>query len=586
MQTTSHSQAKKIVLLFFMIIIGFLIFLGAMFQKSISPRDLPSQMAAERSKAQRGEIISADGFHIASSQKLYKAVVNTRSIDPEKRELFIRLFSIYSGIPKKEIAKALRSRRGSVTLSYRISPKTAQQLKRLAYELRRLGVFVEYELPGGRTVLYGLNILESGETRDYPYGDLLTQVIGYPRKSEDEGYTKSSGVKGVEHYYDDALSARQDAEQIAPRDVNGYLILNKESRTQPGLSGLDVHLNIPVLLQIRVEKILDRMKTDLRADEVMAVVMESDTGKIRAMASSNRYTPGHIRRSDYPSLNTSTIEYSFEPGSVLKPLVFALLLEHKLVNPFDLVNGHNGRFKIGRKVITDEHKFDWLSAENVIVHSSNIGIAQLAQNLQAAEYYQGLLDFGLTRKSGIDLSYEKAGSMPALRRFESEIYKATVSYGYGIQTNLMQLLKAYNAFNNNGRMLTPQLVDYLSDERGQHIPVEQYEPEQAISAATAERMKKILIKTVNKGTGVKAQTEGIEVGGKTGTAHIAEKGRYINEYHTSFIGFANDTKHRYTIGVTVVRPRKIQFASHTSVPTFKSIVDMMIEEGYLKARHE
>ena len=161
------------------------------------------------------------------------------------------------------------------------------------------------------------------------------------------------------------------------------MILNKKSYTKPDKNGLNIQLSIPVTLQKRVEQVLSKMKEKLKAEEIMAVVMESSTGKIISMASSNRFKPNHIKRSDYPSLNSNVIEYSFEPGSVLKPIIFSLLLEEKLVNPYDLVNGHNGRFKIGRKTITDEHKFQWLSAENVIVHSSNIGIAQQAQNLPA-----------------------------------------------------------------------------------------------------------------------------------------------------------------------------------------------------------
>jgi cell division protein FtsI (penicillin-binding protein 3) len=96
-------------------------------------------------------------------------------------------------------------------------------------------------------------------------------------------------------------------------------------------------------------------------------------------------------------------------------------------------------------------------------------------------------------------------------------------------------------------------------------------------------MKKILIKTVNKGTGKKAITPGIEVGGKTGTAHIVEKGKYVSKYNTAFMGFANDySGHDYTIGVIVIQPKKSQFASQTAVPVFKKAVDIMIEEGYLE----
>jgi len=546
---------------------------------------MPSIYAKESSRAQRGNIISADGFHIATTKKLYKAVVDTRYIDPQKKELFIKLFSIYSGMTPKDIKKRLSRKKGVVVLSYNIPQIQAQYLKKLSYELRRFKVFLS--LKNSRTGLrsiHGLSIIESGESREYPYGNLLTPIIGYPHKIEDDGYTSIRGVKGLEKRFDADLAPRQDGFSRGKRDVNGYIILNKESFTKPKINGLDIKLSIPVNLQIRMEKLLDSMKKELEAKQIMLSIMNSTNGRVYAMASSNRYLPKSIHRSDYPSLNSGMIEYSFEPGSVLKPITFSLLLEHKLINPYDLVNGHNGRFKMGRKVITDEHKFDWLSAENVIVYSSNIGIAQLAQKLSGYEFNNGLKRFGFAQKSTPDLIYEKSGSIPSAKRLENEIYKATCAYGYGIRANLMQLMRAYSVFNNNGKMVTPQLVESFIDEYHQEKRLDPFEMVDVLRSATAQRVKKILIKTVNKGTGKKAITPGLEVGGKTGTAHIVEKGKYVRKYNTAFMGFANDDKHKYTIGVIVIQPKKSQFAAQTAVPVFKKAVDIMIEEGYLEPK--
>lgn len=579
---TDKSKSKKILLLYIFIALAFFIFLSVMLLTVVKVRDLPSLYAYDDSKASRGSIISADGFKLATTLKLYKAVINTRYLDPDKKELFINLFSIYSGISQKEIREKINGKNGVVVLSYNIPQKEAQYLKGLAYELRRYKVFIEQKNPKtGQRLLQGLSIIESGESREYPYGKLLTPIIGYSHKIEDEGYTRVTGVKGLEKRFEGEVQPKQDGSSRGKRDVNSYIILNKESFTKPNINGLDVILNIPVAFQIRMERILDEMKEDLRAEHVMIAIMDSNDGTVLSMASSNRFLPKEIKRSDYPSLNSGMIEYSFEPGSVIKPITFALLLEKNLVNPYDLINGHNGRYRIGRKVITDEHEFDWLSAENVIVHSSNIGIAQLAQRLSGIEFYEGLLKFGFTQLSTPDLVYEMRGSTPSATQLDSEIYKATCSYGYGMRANLMQLLRAYSTFNNNGRMVTPRIVNRFVDEFGREIKVPYEEQPQVIKSSTAERMKKILIKTVQEGTGVKTKTEGLEIGGKTGTAHIAERGRYVNRYNTSFVGFANDEKHRYTMGVVVVEPKKTQFASLTAVPVFKKAVDLMVEEGYL-----
>jgi len=579
----NHNKSKKILFLYALISLGFFIFLSVMLLTVVKSRHLPSTYAKDSSRAIRGSIISADGFHLATTKKLYKAVVNTRYIDPDKKDLFVELFSIYSGIDTKEIRKRLSKRKGVIVLSYNIPQIQAHYLKKLARELRRFKVFLE--LKNARTGLrsiHGLSILESGESREYPYGNLLTPIIGYPHKIEDDGYTSISGVKGLEKRFDVELSARQNGSSRGKRDVNSYIILNKDSFTKPEIDGLDIKLTIPVALQIKIERMLDKMKIELQAKQIMIAIMNSNTGDVYAIASSNRFLPKHIKRSDYPSLNSGMIEYSFEPGSVIKPITFSLLLEKNLVNPYDLVNGHNGRYKIGRKVITDEHRFDWLSAENVIVYSSNIGIAQLAQKLSGYEFNEGLKSFGFTQKSTPDLIYEKRGSVPSPKRLENEIYKATCSYGYGMRANLMQVLRAYSAFNNNGRMVFPRLVDSFINEQAIEDKMPYQEQVQVIKSSTAQRMQKILIKTVNKGTGKKAITPGLIVGGKTGTAHIVEKGKYVKKYNTAFMGFANDATKNYSIGVVVVQPKKSQFASQTSVPVFKKAVDIMIEDGYLK----
>lgn len=579
----NQNKSKKIFLLFSLIGLGFFIFLSVMLITTLKSRDIPSLYTKDTSKAVRGSIISADGFHIATTIKLYKAVINTYYIDPKKKELFVELFSIYSGIDVKELKEKLSKQKGIVVLSYNIPQKQAQYLKQLSYELRRFKVFVERKNPiTGKTAVQGLNIIESGESREYAYDKLLTPIIGYPHKVEEDGYTYVKGVKGLEKKFESELQAKQDELSQGLRDVNSYIILNKDSFTKPEINGFDIKLNIPVALQLRVERMLDEMKEDLDAKEIMLTIMNSKNGKVIAMASSNRYLPKYIQKDDYSSLNSGMIEYSFEPGSVIKTITFSLLLDKGLINPYDMVNAHNGRFTIGRKTITDEHKFDWLSAEDVIVHSSNIGIVQLAQKLSGADFNKGLIDFGFSTKSTPDLIYERVGSVPDAMQLNNEIYRATCSYGYGIRVNLMQLIKAYSAFNNNGRTITPKLVNCFINNQKKELVVPDEEQIQVIKSSTAERMKSILIKTVNEGTGVKAKSEGLEIGGKTGTAHIVEDGEYVSKYNTSFIGFANDKNSKYIIGSVVIKPKKSQFASQTAVPVFKNAIDLLVEEGYLK----
>jgi len=577
-------NTAKIIFLFVLVTFGFIIFLGAVFYWSNTKRRLPNLKYTEINRALRGDIISKDGFRVATSKKLYKVSIDTRNIDPGKKELFVKLYTLYSGDNPKKVKKIMNSHYGNVVLSYNIDSKKAKYLKNLARKLFLLRVFKTYENPKTKdTFLHGLSISESGEKRIYPAVDTLTPVIGYIKKYEKNRITRIKGVKGIERYYEDKLRPIQNSILQGRRDIANTVILDRYSINTKRIDGFNVYLNISLKIQKIIEKILDVKKQYLDAYEIIACVMDSKSGSVLALASSNRYNPDSIKRKDYPSLNVAAAEYSYEPGSVMKPITFSLLLENKKINPFDLVRIYGGRYKLGRRTIRDAHAYEWLSAEDVIVHSSNVGIAQIAQNLDPIEFYQGLKDFGFSQKSGIDLPREARGEIPPLHKFKSETYKATVGYGYGMRANFTQILKAYSAFNNNGREVVPRIARKISLKNSEFRPLSYPNQKQVIPVAVAKRVKKILIKTVLKGTGTAAIYDGLEIGGKTGTAHIAGGGGYTNNYNSSFFGFANDKKNRFTIGVLVRIPKKkyTYYASQTAVPIFRQIVEKLVEEGYL-----
>ena len=148
----------------------------------------------------------------------------------------------------------------------------------------------------------------------------------------------------------------------------------------------------------------------------------------------------------------------------------------------------------------------------------------------------------------------------------------------------MQILKAYTVFNNNGYITTPQIVSSLITPNNKEITLPIQEPIKVISKRTANKIKKMLIKTVKKGTGLNTQIKGLEIGGKTGTAQIAGGGKYLSKYISSFFGFANDAENKYTIGVTVFEPISTgknwyyHYASHSAVPIYKEIIETLISD--------
>jgi cell division protein FtsI (penicillin-binding protein 3) len=243
--------------------------------------------------------------------------------------------------------------------------------------------------------------------------------------------------------------------------------------------------------------------------------------------------------------------------------------------------------KLGRWTIRDDHNFKkrYITISDIVIYSSNIGTLQLAQRLSGKEILEGYKDFGITKKTGIDLPYEKIGTMPKHYQLSAgeakgkdNVFKATVSYGQGMRSSFMQVLKAYTVFNNEGKIVTPMIVK----KNLRHKPI------QVISEKTANLMKKLLIKTVLIGTGKKAAYPGLEIGGKTGTANIARGGKYKKKYMSSFFGFANDEENRYSIGVTVNNPNSKgkywyhYYASESAVPVFNEIVKILVKLNYLE----
>jgi len=603
---TETRRIKQLFVLTIMMGITLGIFIYSILNTTVKHRRIPKLLSSHNDLAIRGNIVSNDNFRIATSKKLFKASIDIRCLDRQKEELFIKLFSIYSNVPSNKIReklyKARKQKRANLVLSYKIDSRSAKNLYELKYKLRRLKVFKAIRVNGVK-VVYGLTISESGEKRVYLYNDALTPVIGYMKKFESvSGKTKVNGVKGLENRYNKILNSTTDGILKGERDVLSYIIFNKNSIIKTRKDGGNLKLNIPLKLQRNIELILDNYKDILGADEIMVSVMESKTGKVLSFASSNRFNPNSIQQEDIKNLNVNAIEYQFEPGSIVKPVSISLVLDKNKASLKELLFIHNkgrrnykgkypkGMYRVGRWPIHDDHQFKkhYITLKEIVIFSSNIGTLLLAQRLTGKEFYDGYKKFGFSKKTGIDLPYEQKGIIHSLAQYEAgesrgkdNIFKATDSYGQGITATFVQMLKAYSVFNNNGIASTPKIVSSNLDSKDSQ--------ERIISKRTANIMKKLLIATVQEGTGRKARIDGLEIGGKTGTANVAINGTYRRKYMSSFFGFANDSLgNKYTIGVTVNNPISTgkywyyYYASNSAVPVFKELVSTLVKLNYLE----
>lgn len=575
---------KKAKFYLFMLLPGVLlfVFLSAIYYWANTQRHLPNLITQETNTAIRGSIITSDGFIVASSQKLYKVSVDSRSIDPNKLDLFVKLYCIYTNDNEKRVKNAILNSKGTTILSYKIDAKTAVHLRELSRKLNLKKVFVSFINSNGRSnPPIKMSVSESGEKRTYNTADSLTPIIGYINKKEINKITKISGIKGIEKYYEYYLNPIKDEVISGPRDIAGNVILEKSSKKSLRNDGYNAVLNVNLKLQKKIENLADKMSQNYDAREIVIGVIDSKSGKIVSLATNLRYNPENITKKDFKNLNLTASEYAYEMGSVIKPIVFSVVYEDGKLNLNEKINTYNGSYKLGSRTIKDTHPAAFMSPEDIIIHSSNIGMIILASRLEGKKFYDGLMNFGLSQKTGVDLSYEQRGNIPPVHFLDNKIYKATTSYGYGLQMTFLQILSAYTAFNNGGKIVSPRIVSVLQKD-GQKFLVNEPESKQAISPKTAEIVKEILVKVVSSGTGKKGRVEGLEVGGKTGTARIAKEGGYSNLYNSSFFGFANDKENSYTIGVLVCEPKLgSYYAAQNALLTFKKVVEILIEQGFL-----
>ncbi len=580
-------KRAKIIAIIILILIS--VFLIRMFFVSVSGNKNTIKTIEVKDRALRGSIISSDGYTISRSIKSYSASIHTAYLDPKKKEFFLKLFSIYTNIPVSELKKRFYDKKGNpkkgwIVLDDNIDAKTAIYLKELKYKLNRFKVFKARGI--NKNFYYGLTISEKGESREYPLKEAMSPILGYTRKVEKDNYTHIVGYNGIEKFYEKYLNKKVDGYINGKRDAIGYVIQDKNTKYKRRQDGYDVVLNISLGLQKTLDAILDEYKQKLNAKEIIAAVMRSKDSKILAITSSNRYDPLNIKPDEIENLQPKATTYPYEPGSVLKPISYAIALEHGVVTPDTVINTYGGKMYIGRFKITDDEPEAALTAQNIIVKSSNIGITQIVWKLKTKDFRDGLIKFGLgPQKSGIDIGKEATGRIYSYAKLTHKINRATTAYGYGITATFAQLLKAYNVFNNGGVSYTPRAVNYVTpNSKDKYYVKKDYTVIKPISPETAKMVKQALIAVVKYGTGKKAITQGLEVGGKTGTAMIPEHGHYVKRYRTSFYGFANDSYgHKYTIGVMVIEPDYIHhFASSSAVPVFKEIVNAMIDRGMLK----
>jgi cell division protein FtsI (penicillin-binding protein 3) len=307
--------------------------------------------------------------------------------------------------------------------------------------------------------------------------------------------------------------------------------------------------------------------------------MNPQTGAVLALAHYPLYNPNSYSDFDKSIWRNRAITDNFEPGSTMKIFSAAAALEHGKISAHQIFFCENGAYKIGKNVVHDIHKHAWLSLQQIVKYSSNIGAVKIVEAVGARKLHRTYSDFGFGRKTGIDSAGETSGSLSPYSTW-SKIDTGAISFGHGVSVSAIQLATAVSAIANGGNLMKPYLVSEIVDQKGTLI--DSFKPQtvrRAISVRTATIVKNILKTVITEGgTGVNAALDGYTVCGKTGTARkLDENGEYSKDKHTaSFVGFAPAENAEITVLVIIDEPQDKYYGGVVAAPVFKKIAQQTL----------
>ncbi len=543
----------KIVFLIIIIMFAFIIFRVFYIQvfnyKKLSnlasdlwSRDLPLE-------AERGQILDRNGVVLADNLTTTSLVLIPNQID-NKEETSKKLSEIL-GVSKEEMDKHVNK---------------VSSIERVHPEGRRLSFDIADKISNLK--LPGVYLVKEAK-RYYPYGELLSHVLGYVG-------IDNQGLSGIELEYDKILTGEGGAIKYFA-DAKGNKLELSDIYLSP-TKGMGIQLTIDINIQLSIERELDNAMKAFNPDMALAIAIDPNTGEILGMSSRPTYDPNNYKNYTQEVLSRNLpIWASYEPGSTFKISTFAAALEENLI---DMENDHfydSGSVKIGGARIGC-----WKAGGHgdqtflqVLQNSCNPGFVKLGQMLGKERLFSYLDLFGFGKKTGIDLNGEGKGIIFDLDRVH-DLELVTTAFGQGVSVTPIQQVAAVSSIVNGGNLYKPFVVKNIIEPESNSI-VDTKEPtlvRKTISEETSKKMRYALETVVALGGGKAAYIDGYRIGGKTGTAQKVENGHYlVNNYIMSFMSVipANDPKVVFYIALDNPKHTAL-LSSYTTTPIARRII--------------
>jgi cell division protein FtsI (penicillin-binding protein 3) len=482
--------------------------------------------------AQRGNIYDNDGSLLATNSVAYKV-----ALDPK-----------VAGLSSNQIQQLCQ------TLAKHTSKSSSNYLQKIdaAPSRSRYVVLDDNIDTEAHKAIQQLDIrgviLEEEYQRRYNFGSMAAHTLGFVNHA-------MKGMTGLEKMYEQKLRGTDGVQQVR-REPNGRISAYLGAPRKQPQQGHSLHTTIDSHIQAILQEELKAGIDRTRSSHGSAIVMDPQTGAIKAMANYPTFNPNKPSSLDSKNRRNFAISDMIEPGSTFKLVTAIAAVEQEKVQ-FDekFETPEDGKRLIHGQWMRDHEPLGTLSFPEVIEKSSNVATAQIAMRLSRDSFYQYARNLGFGTPTNIDLPNEESGRLPKPYDW-SQVTLPWMSIGYEVQATPIQLAQAYAAFANRGTMMRPYLVEKIVD--GQDNIVWQHdnvEVRQIAEQNTIEKLYPVFQKVVSdSGTAEYAQVNGLNIAGKTGTAQKYIDGRYRNQYRSSFVGFFPSENPKYVCLIVLDDP--------------------------------
>lgn len=525
----------------------------------------------------RGNIYDRNGEMFASTIKFYQIDIDRNKVFIECKkkkknpevvfELISQIISENSEESKEKILdKLLNKKSNTVLLSNTIKESELIKITE-ALEKENLSVLI----PSFKSM-----------QRIYSKGKLAARLLGLVREIQDESNAKNrsiyrmEGENGIEATFNDYLKGEYGWKETL-YDANKSIVSYPNLKEKPAKDGHSISLTIDSEIQQILEDNLAEGIKKYNALNAIGVIMDPNTGEIIAMSGLSRNDNASHEQIIRAGMNLP-VTFRFEPGSTLKPFVSLLALDKGLFRSNDYINCN--RMVIGKRTIKDSHELGTITFEDVIVKSSNVGIAKVAERIGSVDLYNRLIALGFGHKTGANIFGESAGSLKKYTDWSGYTLHS-LSFGQEISVNALQLTNAYCTIANGGEVLKPYILKKVVDSNDKEI----YRGEKKVIKKISNQKninieKEYLKNVVERGTATTIRLDYVSIGGKTGTAEKKSEGssgygKYT--YSSVFTGFYPVENPQYVMTIIFDEPDyAYHFGSMSAVPTFKKITEQII----------